>query len=192
MLSLFYFSLGWILVLYLFNSAIAREFKKINLPVLLAYVSSVVVLGVFGEVLIGSLYEALFNTPLWQYHLLPIHGAYTSYYSLVIWSMYGFYLYLLHDNIGSRVRSSKALAAVISVEAILLEILLNLSYLVIFGGYIFYYLPSDLWHITSIQAIPFYFLAGLLIVRLVRHAKTDPYFFAATNLILVFTFVLLA
>lgn len=192
MLSLVYFSIAWIAIIYLFNCLVAREFKRVHPTRALAYISSVVLLGVFGEVLIDSLYDALFGVPLWEYRLLPLHNAYTSYYSLVIWSMYGFYLYLLHDSLNNHVRSSRVLAIVISVEAILLEILLNVSHLLIFGQYVFYYFPNDLWHVTSIQAIPVYFLAGLFIVRMTRGIKVDPVFFATVNMVLVAVLVFIA
>jgi hypothetical protein len=185
------FTLAWILAIYLFNAAVARNFKKIELEGALVYISSVTLLGVFGEVLIDSLYAMAFGVPLWEYRLLPIHHAFTSYYSLAIWSMYGFYLYLLHDTLNGRLRSTAAKASVIALEAIVLEILLNVSHLIIFGSYIFYYLPSDLWHVTTIQAVPVYFLAGFFIVRMTRSIKVDPRFFIAVNAVLVGIFVFL-
>jgi hypothetical protein len=146
----------------------------------------VAMVGVFGEVLLDSLYTAVFGTPLWQYRVLPIHNAYTSYYSLVIWGMYGFYLYLLHDSLNGRFADSVGLLAVfISVEAIALELLLNLSHLIIFKQYIFYYLPSGLWHLSAFQVIPFYFIAGIVIAKSISGFKSNPWFFTSVNLILV-------
>lgn len=188
---LLYFSLAWLGAIYLFNCAIARKFKAIDIEIALLYISSVMLLGVFGEVLIDSLYKAAFKLPLWEYYLLPIHNGFTSYYSLFIWSMYGFHLYLLHHSLNGRVRSNWVLAVIVTIEAILLEVLFNLTSLAAFGQYIFYYLPNDLWHITSVQVMPVYFLAGFLVVRLTRSAKVDPWFFTLTNLVLVFVLVFL-
>jgi hypothetical protein len=130
--------------------------------------------------------------PLWEYKLFPIHNAYTSYYSIFIWSTYGFYLYLLHDNLKSNNYPVRTLAVIVSIEAIILEFLFNLSHLFIFKDYIFYYLPSDIWHLTSIQAIPFYFLAGFVIIKSIKRFKADPWFFIPMNILLVFTLVFLA
>lgn len=93
---------------------------------------------------------------------------------------------LLHDNLNSRnIHSSWFLAAIISVEAIGLEFLFNLSFLLIFGGYIFFYLPSGLWHLTAFQAIPFYFIAGFVIVKAIQGFKSDPWLCIFMNMILV-------
>ncbi|MDB5238401.1 MAG: hypothetical protein JWM46_671 [Candidatus Kaiserbacteria bacterium] len=191
LLSLFYFSLVWLAAIYLFNCALVRKFKVIHIETALLYISSVMLLGVFGEVLIDSLYKAVFKIPLWEYHLLPIHNAFTSYYSLFIWGMYGFHLYLLHHSLNGRIRTGWGLAAIVTAEAIVLEVLFNLTSLAVFHQYIFYYLPNDLWHITSVQVMPVYFLAGFLVVRLTRSAKVDPWFFTLTNAVLVFVLVFL-
>ncbi len=185
-LPLVYFSAGWVGIIYLFNSAVAGKFKKINVEIALLYVTSVMLIGVFGEVLLDSLYRAAFGAPLWLYHVLPIHDGYTSYYSLVLWGMYGFYLYLLHDGLQNRrIRSNSLLAALISIEAIVLELLINSSHLAIFKRYIFYYLPGGLWHLSAFQVIPFYFIAGLFIVKSTDGFKSNPWFFSLTNAILL-------
>lgn len=185
-LPLVYFSLGWLAAIYLFNAAVAGRFKKVNAETALMYVTSVMLVGVFGEVLLDSVYQSVFGVPLWHYRVLPIHNAYTSYYSSVIWGMYGFYLYLLHESFGDRyARSMWLAAAFISVEAIALELALNLSHFIIFNQYIFYYLPGGLWHLSAFQVIPFYFIAGLVIAKFIRGCKTDPRFFVLINIILV-------
>lgn len=185
-LPLVYFSLGWVGVIYLFNSVITKEFKRIDVGTALLYATSVALVGVFGEVLLGSVYQFVIGAPLWQYQVLPIHTAYTSYYSPVIWGMYGFYLYLLHDSLcGYCARSIGPLAVFISIEAIVLELLLNLSHLIIFNQYIFYYLPNGLWHLSAFQVIPFYLIAGLVIARFLNGFKSDMRFFIFTNLVLI-------
>jgi hypothetical protein len=190
-MNLLYFSLGWVAIIYFFNSAIAKRLKVIDFKIALLYISTVVLSGTFGEVFINSIYNFLFNVPLWEYKLFPIHNAYTSYYSMFIWSMYGFYLYLLHDNLKSNNYPVRTLAIIVSIEAIILEFLFNLSHLFIFKDYIFYYLPSDIWHLTSLQAIPFYFLAGFVIIKSIKRFKADPWFFIPMNILLVFTLVFL-
>ena len=177
------FSIAWVGIFYAFNSAIAKSLVRIEIKTALLYISAVVFFGVFAEVLIDSLYAMVFGAPLWEYHLLPIHNAYTSYYSLVIWSLYGFYLYLMHQNLDTKfgLRSRRAMAAVVAIEALIIETLFNLTFILFFHQYIFYYLPSDLWHLTSVQAIPIYFLAGIIIVSYVRATTNKPLLFSAVN-----------
>lgn len=192
-MSLVYFSLAWTAVVYAFNCILARKFKAVSWNIALLYISSVALIGVFGEIFSDSLYNSVVGHALWEYRVLPIHAGYTSYYSIFIWGLYGFYLYLLHDSLSSlRIHSARKLAAIVSIEAIVLEFLFNISHLFIFGEYIFYYLPSDLWHFTSIQAIPFYFLAGIVIVKAMKRFKAEPLFFMVMNGLLVFVVVWLA
>lgn len=191
-LELLCFSAVWVAVIYAFNCLLAGRLKEIRLDQMLMYVTSVAVVGVFGEVAVGSIYRALFGAPLWEYHVLPIHHAFTSLYSPVIWGMYGFYLYLLHDHLNKTgQRSTKKLASLIAVEGIALEVLFNISALIFFKQYVFYYLPPDLWHVSSLQAIPFYFLAGVVIVKYTRSFKGDPWFFTIANMLLICVLVCL-
>ncbi len=191
-LPLVYFSAGWVCIIYLFNSAIARKFRQIDVKGALLSITSVMLIGVFGEVLLDTLYRAAFGSPLWLYRVLPIHNGYTSYYSLTLWGLFGFYLYLLHDGLKShRIRSNNLLLAVlISGEAIALELLINVSHLIIFKSYIFYYMPSGLWHLSAFQVIPFYFIAGLFILKSTDGFKSNPWFFSLTNMILLSVLVL--
>ena len=193
-LNLFIFTLVCTLIVYLLNALLSHRFKKIDYRFALLYITTLALLGVFGEVLIDSLFNLFLNKPLWKYHLLPIHNGYTSYYSLCIWGMYGFYLYIFHDFLkGKRSKlSNNHLFFLVGVEAIALEITINVLYIVIYGDYIFYYLPNDLWHLTSIQAIPFYFLLGTVISRCIKRFRRDPKFFIAMNASLVTVMVFFA
>lgn len=186
------FTLFWLSAIYLFNSALARSFKKIDLKIALLYTSTVALIGVFGEVFSNTLYTAIVGTPLWQYHVFPVHHGHTSMYSVVVWGMYGFYLYLLHDNLSPKNYAVLTLAAIISIEAIILEILLNFSHFIIFKDYFFYYLPGDLWHFSTLQAVPFYFLAGLVIIKTLKRFKVDPVFFTCMNIFFVGVFIFIA
>jgi hypothetical protein len=193
-LNLAIFTLFCITAMYLFNAFLSHRFKKIDYVYASLYITTVALLGVFGEVLIDSLFVLLTKRPLWEYHLLPIHSSYTSYYSLAIWGMYGFYLYVFHDLLkGRRSKlSKKYLFIVVGTEAILLEVAINIMYLAFFGDYIFYYLPNDLWHLTSIQAIPFYFVLGTVISRCIKRFRVDTRFFIIMNICLLGVMVFFA
>ncbi len=193
-IQLIVFTVCCVIAIYLFNAFLSHRFKKIDYRYAALYVATVALLGVFGEVLIDSLFKLITDRPLWEYHLLPIHRGYTSYYSLAIWGMYGFYLYIFHDFLkGRRAKLSKRyITLIVAVEAILLEIAVNILFLAFFGDYIFYYLPSDAWHLTSIQAIPFYFVLSVVIAKCIKRFRKDPAFFIAMNVSLVAVLVFFA
>src|SRR5262249_20167202 len=89
------FSLLCLCLIYLVNSAISRKWRQIKLKPALLYMSSVAMIGVYGEIFVGSLYKLLFDNTLWVYRVYPIHDGYTSRYGVFLWAMLGFHLYLL-------------------------------------------------------------------------------------------------
>lgn len=140
-------------------------------------------IGVYGEIFLDTLYNRVVGHPLWYYNLLPIHGGFTSAFAPIVWGMYGFHVYLLHDTLGTKwsITRTRHLALIISLEALVLEALLTLSAKPFFGEYLYYYLPGDLWHVTSLQNMPFYFMCGVLIVQVMRRFRRDPWFFSALS-----------
>lgn len=178
-LQLAIFSSAWIVGLYLFNSLIARQFKKVSLKPMLLYVCCLAMLGVYGETIFGNAYDFFFGHPLWRYTVLPIHHGYTSKFALVLWGAYGFYLYLMHDNVVKRsAKAAKYLPFIFCAEAIAIELAVNATYRLVFGRYLFYYVPGDLWHLTSLQTLPIYLAGGFLINTMLRKSRPDPLFFA--------------
>lgn len=129
-------------------------------------------IGITGEVVIDGFYKYAFAHPLWLYRLFPIHGGYTSVYSLFEWGLLGFYIYLLHGILREKhLSSTLAFTLIFCVDAIIFELAFNGSYRAIFHNYIFYYLPSNLWHLSALQAIPFYLLGGLLTIEIIGHER---------------------
>jgi hypothetical protein len=191
-MELFAFSAAWLAIVYLFHSLVARSWKRVDVSTALLYASTISLIGVFGEVFADTLYNAIFGKPLWIYYFLPIHSGYTSLYSVFVWGMYGFHLYLKHNSLSKYNHRTRTLALFIAAEAIVLEFLLNISFIYFFGDYYFYYLPGDLWHLTTFQAVPIYFFAGIVMVKTIKHFKVDPRFYIAMNLMLVFVFTYLA
>jgi hypothetical protein len=56
----------------------------------------------------------------------------------------------------------------------------------------FYYLPDDLWHLTSIEAIPFYLLLAIVVTGCIKRFRKDPAFFICMNITLAAVLVFLA
>lgn len=175
--ELWLFAIGLPIVIYILNCVFAREFKKIDVKTAVLYVATVGMMGVFGEIFVGSIYQALFEHHLWDYTVLPVHEGLTSQYAPVIWGSCGWYLYLSHDTLRQRgIVKAKHLALIFAFETVVLEAATNGSFKLFFGEYLFYYSPSDLWHLTSLQAMPFYLVAGYVIAIIVERYKR------ATNL----------
>ncbi len=159
------FSFGWIGIIYIANCLIAQRLISIAFRKLGLYTLTMAALGLFGELVFDTVYKLVCGEPLWIYEVFPIHNNYTSLYSLFLWGAMGLHLYLLHETLAHRcITALHVLATFFCGEAILLEALVNLSHLAMFGTYIFYYLPGDLWHVTSFRAFPLYLLAGFITV----------------------------
>lgn len=177
-----------ILALYILNCLYARGVKKINVKLATYYIATMAMLGVLGELIIDSTYSHIIGKPLWVYRVLPVHDAYTSIFSLFIWGAMGFQIYLIHDTLSvKKLPSLYKLALVFCIEAIILEVLFNLLSLAIFGKYVYYYLPNDLWHITSFQVFPLYLLTGYIYVYILTRFKHRNY-----QISLVFSTIALA
>lgn len=190
--GLVWFSIAWVAGVYLVNSLFAREFKKIDVKTLLLYVTTVAMIGTFGEIFWDTLYERAFGRPLWEYYVLPIHDGHTSYFAAVLWGFYGFHLYLLYDTLRKRYKKAlKYLSLIFALEALLIEALVCLTFLAAFGIWVYYYLPGDLWHVSTIQNFPLYIMAGYVITGTLKRFESSPWFFILMNCALLSVVVFL-
>jgi hypothetical protein len=163
---------------YLLSSATARKFKKVNPKKALLYVASVAMIGVLGEITADASYKYYFHTALWRYNYLPIHHAFTSQFSPMLWGVFGFYLYLNHHSLEKWTRRQLVnLALIFAVEALVVEAFADLISKAVLGNYIYYYYPNGLWHITSFQGFPFYIICGFVVAETIHRFKADPHFF---------------
>jgi len=123
--------------------------------------SAVFVLAIALESLVNPAYEMLFGHKLWEYRVLPLHNANVSALSVALWTAYGIHLYFslqsLRRRLPDKLKGRHGRALVIGFEAPLFaEVTGNLIFLAIAGQYYAYYLPGDLFHLTSFQVIPVY------------------------------------
>lgn len=168
-----------IATIYLVSCLFSRQFKKIQPSKALLYVTTVAMIGVVGEIFVDTIYAHFFDTPLWRYNFFPIYDGYTSEYAPVLWGIFGFYLYLMHNHSlekWTRQRLVK-LSIIFGIEALVLESIVDLISKPMLGDYLFYYYPDGLWHISAFQNFPFYFLCGALIAHSVHKFKASPQFF---------------
>ena len=192
-LSLVLFALGVTAFVYLLNCAIAKSWKRVSLLPALLYFSTVALIGLFGEIFLNTVYNFFVGQPLWWYNVLPIHHGYTSSYAIVAWGLYGLHLYLLHDTLGAKwsITRTRHLALIFSIEALVLEAALTLAAKAVFGEFLYYYTPGDLWHVTSFLNMPFYLICGFVILKTLKRFRKDPLFFTLMNtfLLIVLLFV---
>lgn len=180
-------------IVYFGNCIFAKKFIRIEPKMAMLYVSTLALLGIFGEIFVNSVYHFFFGTALWEYHIYPIHHGYSSQFAVFLWGIYGLHLYLLHGALaGRKITSKKYMTYVFAFEGVAIEFITNALFLLSFGEYLFYYPPSDLWHLTSVQVLPAYLAGGFIIVKTLKRFKKDPWFFIIMNLLLTGVVVFLA
>lgn len=187
------FSLFWLIMVYLYNCALAKSWKRIQISTAVVYFLVTATIGLYGEIFLNTAYNTVVGHPLWYYLIAPIRDGYTSSFAIVTWGLFGLHLYLMHDTLRSRLNITKArhLALVVSIEALVLEALLTLSAKPVFGTYMYYYLPSDLFHVTSLQNIPFYFIFGVVAVKTLHRAHKDKVFYGTASSFLLIVILML-
>ena len=122
--------------------------------------------AVAAEIGVDHAFVAVGGEPAWRYVVWPVQGGYTSGIGVVMWPLYGGFVHLLHgilrgDPRFTRVSGPVARGLLVAAEAMFLEIAANLFTLVVFGRFLFYYLPGDLLHFTTFRIAPPYAAAGL-------------------------------
>ena len=171
---------------HLLGAKLAVDFYQLALTA-----SCVVVLALISESVVNPLYTALFGQKLWVYRILPLHDGNVSALGVIIWAAYGVHLYFtrqtLMNKLPNAMNNSAVIAIIIGFEApFICEVLGNLLFLSVLGDYYAYYLPGDVFHLTSFQVVPIYILCLLLglailgtLERLPRKFVLPPALFSA-------------
>lgn len=191
--NLILFFLYLVAVIYFVGFALTNKSMQINTKDAYMYSGTLAMIGVISEVAINSFCRAAFDSPLWLYQVTPIHQGDTSIFAFFQWSLFGYHLYYVRKKIQSYHFTYEAaiFALVVSVDALLLEIFLNVSSNVFLDTFIFYYLPGDIGHLTSIYVYPFYLLGGTILNETFKRYEKDPMFFGNLSFAIAFIFVFL-
>jgi hypothetical protein len=173
------FFLYTVAVVYLINFGIANKSTPTNTKEVYMYSGTLAMTGIISEVAINSFCRAVFDTPLWLYHVTPIHHGDTSVFAFFQWSLYGYHLYFVRKKLQSyHFQYEEAIFALaLSVDALLLEIFVNVSSNVFLDTFVFYYLPGDIGHLTTMFVYPIYLLGGVALCEFLRRFEKDPMFF---------------
>ena len=162
---------------YLLASLLTRRWVRVDGYRLALFMAVAFLVAIVFEVLLGKLYHLVVGKPLWQYRVLPIHDGLTSTLNFIIWPVYGYYWYFLHQVLDAhrvRVRSTWMKGVTSGFDGPLLEILANGFFLLFYGTFYFYYLPDDLRHFTSVQVVPLYMVMGVFLALLVDWLDRRP------------------
>lgn len=165
------FAAGFLLFFYLIVCLITKKLIRPNAIHLFSYITIFSLFGVVGEVFVNTLYLELMGSPLWEYRLFPAHNGNISYFFLFIWGSLGVYKYFSDYFFIKKPLSEFKAGIVMGTEAVFLELIYNGTYRLIFGDYIFYYLPANLGplsHLSCLQVIPFYFIVGFIVNKLIK------------------------
>lgn len=172
------FAVGFLTLFYLLVCVMAKRLVRPDFIQLFSYITIFSLFGIVGEVFVNTLYLYFFGTPLWEYRLFPAHNGNISYFFLFIWGSLGVYKYFSDYFLVKRPLTEFQAGILMGAEAVFLELLYNGVYLLIFGDYIFYYLPANLGplsHLSCLQVIPFYFIVGFIVNKLIKQqSKMKP------------------
>lgn len=166
-----------ILLFYLLGSLLNRRWVRIDLYQLLLSMAVAFLIAIVCEVYLGKLYQLVTGRPLWQYRVWPIHDGHTSVLNFIIWPVYGYYSYFLHQVLHARqisIRPAWLKGLVSGLDGPLLEILANGFFLLFYGTFYFYYLPNDMRHFTSIQVVPLYMVMGVILTLVLDYLRERP------------------
>ena len=162
---------------YLLASALARRWIRIDGYQLALFMSVAFLVAIVCEVALGKLYSLTVGKPLWQYRVWPIHDGFTSALNFIIWPVYGYYWYLLHQVLHAyrvQIRRTWLKGLASGFDGPLLEILANGFFLLFYGTFYFYYLPDDLRHYTSVQVVPLYMVMGVCLSLIIEYLNSKP------------------
>lgn len=162
---------------YLLASLLVWRWIRIDGYRLALFMSVAFLVAIVCEVGLGKLYNLVIGRPLWQYRVWPVHDGFTSTLNFIIWPVYGYYWYFLHQvlqayRVSIRRTWLKGLAA--GFDGPLLEILANGFFLLFYGTFYFYYLPGDLRHYTSVQVVPLYMFMGVSLSLIIEYLDARP------------------
>jgi hypothetical protein len=192
--NLIIFFLYLVTVIYFAGFALANSSTQTKIKEVFMYSGTLALIGCISEVAINSFCRAAFDTSLWTYQVTPVHKGDTSIFAFFQWSLYGYHLYFVRNKIQSFnfKHEDYIFAFILSIEALLLEVFVNISSIYFLNTFIFYYLPADLGHLTTVYVFPFYLLGGAILIGIFNRFLKDPLFFGMLSYSIAFIFVFLA
>lgn len=164
---------------YFVNRRLNGDSFKVDIYLLVMYAVTVFCLAVFFEVIANNLYQHFTGDKLWEYQVMPIYNRDVSLLAPLLWSAYGMHLYFIEQtytkHLPGFMRNRKSHTLLHGLDApLVFEVSGNLIFLLLIGKYYAYYLPGDLFHLTSFRVIPVYMICiffGLLLLHWLEKQK---------------------
>ncbi len=175
---------------------ISRQILKFDCRKVIFSMALAFPICLLGEIISGYIHLWFFNHYLWFYTIRPLHSNFTSAYNFAIWPLYGWHIYLCDQALEKFELTPRqylwATCLKLTCSGLGLEIIANVLMIISLGRFYFYYTPDDLFHLTSLQVVPYYTLCSLalmLLLRKMRHS-TPSYFISlllySSGLIILF------
>jgi hypothetical protein len=173
------FSAALVATSYAVNRWLCRNQLQIDRYQIALTASAVLLLATLAESLIDPWYALWQGQDLWEYRVYPIHHRHVSAFAVLVWTAYGVHLYFTRQSLDLRLpprwNNNVGKAFVIGFEApFFFEVTGNLTFLLLSGTYYAYYLPPDVWHLTSVQVIPVYMVCALIGLITLRALERLP------------------
>lgn len=132
---------------------------------------------VLCEAASAHIYQTLAGEPLWEYRMWPLHHGYSTGWGWLVWPFYGMYMYFLDAVLaqhGVALKHPALQGLCMGVDGVLIELCINAFTVGVFGVFYFYYFPGDLWHFSSLWAVPFYAVSGAVLGMACHWALRQP------------------
>ena len=173
------YGLFLIVLFYSTFSIIRRSKISLEKNELTYHVVLYMLFGLTGEEVVNTGWKLFFNSPLWEYKLYPIHNGNVSLFFFQIWGIFGFYTYIRNKAFPSINDLKLSYITLLSgIEAIFIELIVNVPYYYLFNDYIFYYYPANLGffsHFSCLEVIPFYIAISITTRRLINAQRTSEF-----------------
>ena len=158
---------------YVINRKLASPVFTVDLYLALLYAATVFLLAICCEVIVNTLYQYFIGEKLWVYHVMPLYNQDVSLLAPLLWSAYGIHLYFVEQTYRHRLprlmKNRNASALLHGLDApLIFETSGNLIFLLVAGTYYAYYIPGDIFHLTSVRAIPLYIFCIFLGLNILR------------------------
>lgn len=159
-------------LLYLVPCALARRWLRVDPSRLLLYIGVTSLCATVAEIAVDEAFVLALGRPAWIYQVGPVHGGFTSAAGIAMWPLYGVFVYFLHAALRGNPRlrlldNDAGRALLMGVDAMSLELAANAFTLVGFHSFYFFYLASDLHHLTTWEIFVPYVVVGAIGMRLV-------------------------
>lgn len=116
--------------------------------------------GMMGELFLYKIIEWIFQKPIWEYRILPVHNGITSSLGPGMWGIAAVYI-CFHKNYQLFPLKTKNPVKLFLLESgylLVLELIFNFVAYGLFNDYYFYYFVPDLWHWSSFTNMPFWWM----------------------------------